>query len=262
MNKPEILLQRLNKIGESLSKRGTALALIGLGSVGIALDRLDQFSDLDFFVIVTAGVKSEYLEDLSWLTEIAPADYFFKNTPDGYKFLYADGVFCEFAVFEEDELANVAFSQGRIVWKAAGVNDDIHMPKHPVDKIKSPSTEWLIGEALTNLYVGLSREQRGEKLSACRFIQGYAVDRILQLTNQIMDPSSDNSDHFDRERRFEQRFPEMRNILPKLMPGYDRNRESALAILSFLDKHFEINVALKREIHKLCRVDQYSLDQT
>ena len=38
-----------------------------------------------------------------------------------------------------------------------------------------------LGEALTNLYVGMAREKRGEKLSAMRFIQGYAVDRLLEL---------------------------------------------------------------------------------
>jgi lincosamide nucleotidyltransferase len=51
------LLKRLNEIGHSLEKSGHALALIGLGSVGLELDRLDSYSDLDFFVIVENGHK-------------------------------------------------------------------------------------------------------------------------------------------------------------------------------------------------------------
>jgi hypothetical protein len=52
MNDSLPLLYRLDEIGKSLEKSGHALALIGLGSVGLELERLDQYSDLDFFVIV------------------------------------------------------------------------------------------------------------------------------------------------------------------------------------------------------------------
>jgi len=49
MAQPQILLTRLDDIGRSLDSTGRALALLGLGSVGLEADRLDQFSDLDFF---------------------------------------------------------------------------------------------------------------------------------------------------------------------------------------------------------------------
>jgi hypothetical protein len=37
--------------------RGDAIALIGVGSVGRELDRIDEYSDLDFFVVVDDGAK-------------------------------------------------------------------------------------------------------------------------------------------------------------------------------------------------------------
>ncbi len=252
MNKPEQLLNRLDEIGKALSKKQSALALIGLGSVGIELNRLDQFSDLDFFVIVKTGNKPKYLEDLSWLTNIAPVAYYFANTPDGYKLLYEDGVFCEFAVFDEDELTNVAFSPGRVVWKSEGISDNIGIPKHSIERKQKPSTEWLIGEAITNLYVGLLRDRRGEKLSALRFIQSYAVDRILELSEKIEAVESISRDDFNIERRYEKRNPAMNRVLPELLQGYERNRESALAALSYLDRNFEINPAMKQAILELC----------
>jgi hypothetical protein len=252
MNKPEQLLNRLDEIGKVLAKKPNALALIGLGSVGIELNRLDQFSDLDFFVIVKAGSKPQYLEDLNWLTEIAPVAYYFANTPDGYKLLYEDGVFCEFAVFDEDELKEAVFSPGRVVWKAKGVTDKIGIPQHSIKQKQQPSTEWLIGEAITNLYVGLSRDQRGEKLSAMRFIQNYAVDRILELSEKIEAVESTAKDEFNIERRYEQRVPSMVKLLPEFLQGYERNRESALAALSYLDRNFEINPTIKKAILKLC----------
>lgn len=252
MNKPEQLLNRLDEIGKTLSKTQNALALIGLGSVGIDTNRLDQFSDLDFFVIVKAESKPQYLENLDWLTNIAPAAYCFANTPDGYKLLYEDGVFCEFAVFDEAELEETVFSPGRVVWKAEGVSDNIGIPQRAIQQKQQPSTEWLIGEAVTNLYVGLSRDRRGEKLSAMRFIQNYAVDRILELAERIEAVESIARDEFNIERRCEQRIPAVIKLLPGFLQGYERNQESALAALSYLDRNFEINPAMKQAILRLC----------
>ena len=47
--------------------------------------------------------KSRVPEHLDWLA--AAAAYAFQNTADGYKVLYEDGIFCEYAVFEPRELA-------------------------------------------------------------------------------------------------------------------------------------------------------------
>jgi lincosamide nucleotidyltransferase len=248
MNNPKKLLKRLDEIGTSLSKRKTALALIGLGSVGIETDRLDEHSDLDFFAIVKNDSKTPYLESLDWLSEIAPIAYAFQNTVDGYKVLYEDGVFCEFAVFEEKELETAVFSPGRIVWKADGVDENIRIPKRTPKEQAKGSREWMLGEALTNLYIGLAREKRGEKLSAARFIQSYAVDRCLELAAEIFVPTTHEKDAFNIERRYEQQYPEMAEHLPKFMQGYEKNTQSAKAILSFLDEHFEINETMKAEI--------------
>ena len=55
MNKTELLLQRLDEIGQSLKDSKQALALLALGSCATERERLDQYSDLDFFVIVKDG---------------------------------------------------------------------------------------------------------------------------------------------------------------------------------------------------------------
>jgi lincosamide nucleotidyltransferase B/F len=248
----QALLNRLNEIGRSLEQSGHALALIGLGSVGLELDRLDAYSDLDFFAIVEEGYKQAYLHSLQWLSDIHPIAYSFLNTEDGYKVLFEDGIFCEFAVFESAELESIPFAPGRMVWKEMEVTDTFGQPTSAPSSKQQRDKDWLLGEALTNLYVGLNREKRGEKLSATRFIQGYAVDRILELAEYI-EPSSDTQrDPFVNERRFEQRFP---NLIPQLgawMQGYEKNRESALASLGFLERHFEVNEPLAKAIRGLC----------
>ena len=248
---PQSLLNRLDDIGQALEKGSHALALIGLGSVGLELDRLDSYSDLDFFVIVEEGYKLAYLNSLRWLSDVHPMAYSFHNTEDGYKVLFKDGIFCEFAVFEPAELENIPFAPGRIVWKKVDVPDTLGQPTSFPTAPQKRDKDWLLGEALTNIYVGLSREKRGERLSATRFIQGYAVDRLLELMEFIEPPRQVDRDPFVNERRFEQRFPNLTSRLSTWMQGYEKNRESALAILEFLQAHFEVNQAIANGIREL-----------
>src|SRR6266508_387936 len=246
------LLKRLDEIGQSLERSQHALVLIGLGSVGLELDRLDSYSDLDFFVIVEEGYKHTYLDSLHWLSDIHPIAYSFLNTEDGYKVLFEDGIFCEFAVFEPAELKNIPFAPGRIVWKRTDVADSIGQPISQTKPQSKRDADWLLGEALTNIYVGLNRGERGEKLSATRFIQGYAVDRLLELVDYVETGKEMYRDPFVNERRIEQRYPNLISQFSGWMQGYEKNRESALAILGFLEKYFEVNKSIAKAIRSMC----------
>lgn len=245
------LLTRLDNIGHSLAQSGHAVALLGLGSVGLELDRLDDYSDLDFFVIVENGYKARYIDNLDWLSAPCPLAYHFRNTADGYKALYQDGIFCEFAVFEQPELATIPFAQGRIIWKQPQIDESIGSPKIASAPGQPKDPVWLVGEALTNLYVGLGRLRRGETLSAARFIQHYAVDRLLELAPLLEQEQPIHQDRFANERRFEQRFPQMAQALPTFVQGYERSGESAAAILRFLEAHFPVNQAIAAAIRRL-----------
>jgi lincosamide nucleotidyltransferase B/F len=248
----ELLLKRLNQIAQSLENSNHALALIGLGSVGLELERIDEHSDLDFFVIVQDGFKKDFLQNLEWLTSLAPVAYVFQNTEDGFKLLYQDGVFCEFAVFELSELANIPFAAGRIVWKKTEINQDIASPKLESAQHQH-SLGWNLGEALTNILIGVKRFYRGEKLSAARFVQQYAVDRVLELYEGLYTTDQPGRDPFNPERRLERRHPEMTPHLSAFVQGYEGTPESALAILAWLEQHFEINQGIASMIKDLIR---------
>lgn len=252
MDRKALLLERLEEIGRSLKESGRGLALFGLGSVGLETDRLDEHSDLDFFAIVEPGSKELFLrDDLDWLARVHPLVYRFRNTRDGFKVLFDDGVFAEFAVFEPAELADIPFARGRIVWKQPHVDDSIAIPVLAGIPREPAGAEWLVGEALTNLYVGLGRFRRGEKLAAARLIQSHAVDRILELAPLVEPETPSLRDPFSGERRFEQRFPKVAAELPRFNQGYERSPESALAILEFLERHFEVNPAMAAAIRNL-----------
>lgn len=199
-----------------------------------------------------SGQKREFLDDLGWLREVAPIAYSFRNTPDGYKVLFGDGIFCEFAVFEEPELRHIPYAPGRLVWKKEGVSDDLRFPRLPLPRREERSVEWALGEALTNLYAGLCRHRRGEKLAAFRLIQVHAIDRLVDLAEMIEPARPSQRDPFAPERRLEQRLPRLAAALPGFAQGYERSIESARAVLALLDERFPVNPAMRRAILDLC----------
>lgn len=245
------LLGRLEAIGQALATRPDALALIGLGSVGIETARLDAWSDLDFFVVVAPGAKAAYIDSLDWLATAHPLVWHFRNTVDGHRALMDDGVFCEFAVFEPAELAAIPFAPGRVVWQRPEAPQGLERPQRVLPDAALPDRGWLVGEALSNLVVGLSRLARGEVLAATRLIQGHAVDRLLQLV-EALHPGGGARDPFVRERRFEQRHPPQVAALAAWLPGYRGNVDAARALLAALRAHADVPPAVAAHVEALC----------
>lgn len=254
MTSPSVLLQRLDSIASSLRSSGQARALLALGSVGAELGRLDEYSDLDFFVIAKKGMKQQLIDDLSWLRNIAPVAFHFKNTKDGHKVLFSDGIYCEFAVFEEEEMKSAAFSAGRIVWMEDDFDASLCEPNIPSAPFAPEDLSWAIGEAVTCIYVGLCRYARGEKLSGTRFIQSYAADMIIACSSRFEQERPDFKDRYQNERRYEQRFPGMAAWLPCIVQGYERAPESALALLEMIEHYTPVDPSMKKEIVALAQM--------
>lgn len=245
----QTLLSRLEALGTALARRDDALALLALGSVGRETERIDRWSDLDFFVLVReGGAKARYLARLDWLAEVGPLAWHFQNTADGHKALMDDGVFCEFAVFEVRELAQIAYAPGRFVWRRDEVDPALAEPRR---ELPGPSDDaWLTGEVLSNLLVGLRRHARGEHLAAMRLIQVAALDRLLELRERRVAVPVPR-DPFNIDRRIERRQTDVAALLPALAPGYAHNAAAALAILAELERCAAVAPRMAAEIRGL-----------
>jgi hypothetical protein len=248
---PQRLLQRLDSLGETLARRGDALALIGLGSVGVDLERLDDHSDLDFFVVVEDGAKQRYLDSIDWLEELAPIDFSFPNTFDGRKVLFGDGLFAEYAVFTLPELRAMSFPEGRMVWRRDDAPEGLERARRTPEPWSHDAPEFQVNEALTNLYVGLHRDARGERLSAARLIQYHAVDRLLRFLELTERGAGPRQDTFVTERGAESRFGPDVLPLASMVPGYERNRDAALASLEWLEARADVDSTLAAAIRRL-----------
>ena len=241
----EKLYNRLIQLSNILSQREDCLGLLALGSCA-DIDRMDQWSDLDFFVIVEKDKQESYLNNLNWLELCAPLAYVFRNTKDGHKIMWEDGIYAEYAVFEYDQMENIPFSKGQFIFKKNGYNfTDSPNVDYPV---LSQSTDYALNEILTNLYVGLLRYHRGELLSACRLIQVHALDRILSMHRDI-----DNTkyDMFSLERRIEFNHPELSELLNRSVLGYSHIIESAQVLLDYIKTITDLNPMMVREIERL-----------
>jgi hypothetical protein len=245
------MLRRLDDLAAHLATRGDVLAVLGLGSAGQEHDRLDEHSDLDFFVVVEDGAQERYIDAIDWLAAPAPVAYSFANERNGRKVLYADGIFCEYAIFTVAELKKLPFTGARIVWARPDAPADLDQAGAPPTKPTPFDTvEFHLNEALTNLYVGLHRELRGEKLTATRFVQSYAVDRVIALA-RLTDPRSFRRDPFDPSRRVEQAYPPQALPLARMVPGYGRTFEAAAVTLAWLRERFDVDPVIGAAIDDL-----------
>jgi hypothetical protein len=108
-----------------------------------------------------------------------------------------------------------------------------------------------VGEALTNLYVGLHRDLRGERLSGMRLIQVHALDRLIELLDLLGRSSAARQDPFAAERAVERRLDASDLPLLELAPGYGHNREAALTILGVLEGLVPVDERMARAIREL-----------
>jgi hypothetical protein len=242
-------LVRLDSVAAHLSTRPDVVAVLGLGSAGEQTDRFDDHSDLDMFVVVDEGCQQQFVDDVGWLEPAGAVAWSFLNEPNGRKVLFTDGLFVEYAVFSVAELARVPFAGARVVWQ----RDEaplLHTESPIIVGLAFDTIEFHLGEAVTNLLVGLHRELRGERLTACRFIQVYCVDRAISLL-RLSGSVPNQRDVFDPSRRVEATFDASALPLSRLMPGYEHNVAAASAMIEWLRARFEIDRVVNLAIDAL-----------
>jgi lincosamide nucleotidyltransferase B/F len=226
-----LLLSRLQAIAAAVRARPEGLALLGLGSCADQA-RLDDHSDLDFFVIVQPGSAHHWRDHLDWLEDAGDLTFAHRNTPDGCKVLYTDGVFCEFAVFEPAQLPSIPFAPGQIIWARDGFDTGL---LEPLNRHEPTDPDWHAREALTDLLIGLKRLHRGERLSGADLINHHAARHVILAVDLPV-----GGDPFDPIRRLEQRSPELASQLTACLGATADDqalKAGALGLLRMLQAH-------------------------
>lgn len=214
--------QRFLELLEMWTRDARVLAVLGLGSLA-RLERMDAWSDLDFFLVVEEGTKEAFLQDPSWL-DVPPHGFIFKNSKDGFKAMTRGDVFLECAVFSLKELHEIPYDRPKLYYVKEGIDPaSIPMKVHPVDVVDKT---YAIHEAITNLYIGLLRLHRGERYAARMMIQEVAFQNYLRASLPNF-PLTLDQDPYRMERRFERAFPDKTKTLHDVLKGYDELETAA-----------------------------------
>jgi predicted nucleotidyltransferase len=214
-------IRRMEEITEHFAETHGVLAVAAFGS-NAERERFDDFSDLDFLVLVQPEAKTRVLEQAGRLEAIHPVDGMRIAYGDAVQLLFSDGVLCDFGVVTPDQFADFPHGEGQYLWKRAdwaGIGLDASEPERP-------ARDELTADALFHLYTGLLRALRGEEAAAFEEIQVAAAQRVFTLLQ------AESADAFSSLRRAERILD--RDLLAAVMPGYGHSREAAGALLSHL----------------------------
>jgi hypothetical protein len=238
----EIVQETLEILLKVAKNSPHTIALVGAGSAGAEIARMDQYSDLDFFLIVEDGYSSGFINDNSWFGKELPIVFAFRDTDHGNKALLQNGVFLEFAIFTQAELAQNGIPGLRIIWSKPGFSLPDLSSKQPIVRELS----YYVDQALSNLFVGALRLRRGERLAALAMIERYALTNLL--TAYRVKNNLTVQDPFNIERRAEQALDV---DLAALVQGYERLEQSLAKILAFAEENFEVNRSMAQSIREL-----------
>ena len=237
-----LILKTLDDLAYCAKNAPEVIALLGAGSTGLDLQRIDEYSDLDFFLIVKDGFSRSLRETNSWFAERLPIGFWFRDTEHGNKVLLDNGVFMEFAIFEESEWVRFLIPGLRKIWSI----DGFELPKSSFNIAPEKDAQHFVDQALANLYIGMLRWHRGEKLAANLMIERYAFENTLRaMRTKAKNPIDDP---FIIERRAEKNFDLEFN---RFLKGLDRTPESARAIFSLLSDQFWANPKISDAIKVL-----------
>jgi hypothetical protein len=238
----QLIQDTLESLSSSAQQSLHTIALVGAGSAGADFTRMDEYSDIDFFLIVEDGFSFDFINDNSWFGRELPIAFAFRDTDHGNKVLLENGVFLEFAIFTEGELALYGIPGLRTIWCKPGFT----LPSFSASHAPEREISYYVNQALSNLLVGALRMRRGERLAALVMIERHG------LTNLLIAYRTKNNlkieDSFVIERRAELTLGV---DFAGLVQGYKRLEGSLAEILNFAESNFEANTAIIQTIRSL-----------
>lgn len=198
-----------NMLTQTLEQDERSIALVALGSMA-EQERLDRWSDHDFWIITSPGSQDGFLTDLSWLPNNQKIALSLRQAERYQTVVYNDGHIAEFAVFAVEELPNAKTNAWRVLFDKEGIApviEKVHkatMEHHPIN------AGFELGNFVLHLWVGLTRYRRGETLSSHKYVTQFALEALLfMLVNHVPPREGVVMDNLDERRRFETAYPQI-----------------------------------------------------
>ena len=226
-------LERFTRYTESLVEACRATpSVIGLVLVGSVADteRVDEWSDHDFFLITETGGQEKLRQDLTWLPSNDEIAFSFRETAHGLKVVYRTGAVLEFAVFDTDELRACAVNHNRLAFGTDEVKQALSIASDRTQQDIHGDSLVDFRHFLSLLLIGVGRSRRGELLTAGQGIRSYALSVLMRVFAREF-PRDARLDRLDALRRFEIVHPVLgRNIAAALEQSPEQAARTLLQI--------------------------------
>jgi hypothetical protein len=182
------------------------LGLVMLGSAG-NLERRDEWSDHDFFLITRPGEQETFRSYLWWLADEDEVAGAIRETAHGVQVILNEGHLLEFAVFDPDEIALARINDRYVVLDKADITSRIESLAAFTDSVVHFRP---VGESAfllaSHVLIGVARFRRGEVTAARKRLTAIAVP---ELTSALLQHhKSLPPDPLDLSRRIEKVLPD------------------------------------------------------
>ena len=224
-----------SELHDRLAADPRVLGLLALGSTADASCR-DRWSDHDFWVITEAGAQEPYLNGTAWLPRPEAILLRVRHGRSYRTVLYRDGHQVEFAVFEPSEALQGKMERFAILMDRGGVRALAESVCERTRRERQTALAWpdQFANFCALLVTACARFQRGEFLSARRYIDCFAVDNLLNLVLAHEGLAPEESDRLDPRRRLEQLRP---TLAGELLRGLAQPvPQAALALLQLAER--------------------------
>ena len=210
------------------------ISIVGLVLVGSTAEteRVDEWSDHDFFVITKSGEQESLRNDLSWLPNAQSIAFSFRETEHGLKVVYESGAVLEFAVFDCTELRACSINHNRLVYGGSDVAEALNVARRRLPSVGSSDDLRDFRLFLSLILIGVGRARRGEILAAGQHIRTHAGSALMKLLTHHL-PSNNQLDKLDVWRRFEFVHPEVGNKLANALA--QQPEAAAMALLKIAE---------------------------
>jgi hypothetical protein len=227
--------QFTREVHDRLAADPRVLGLLALGSTADASCR-DQWSDHDFWVITEAGGQEPYLNETAWLPRPEAILLRVRHGKSYRMVLYSDSHQVEFAVFDPSEALQGKIERFAILLDRGGVRALAESVCERTGRERQTALAWpdQFANSCALLVTACGRFQRGEVLSARRYIDCFAIDCLLNLVLAHESPAPEASDRLDPRRRLEQSRP---TLAEELLRGVAQPvPQAALALLQLAER--------------------------
>jgi hypothetical protein len=194
------------------------LGMVALGTTADPTYR-DAWSDHDFWVVTRPGHQDVLLDDLSWLPHSGQILIATRHGRRHYSVLYRDGHLAEFAVFDPVEAATGAMTVGDVLFDRADVAGAVARAQERAHAgaWDAAKRAFVFDNFLILLRTAVARWQRGERLSARRYLAQFAVDSLLGLALEYAPATvAGGRDAVDPRRRIERLQPHLAEAVEAL----------------------------------------------